>query len=146
MTQHRANPVCASCHAKMDPIGLALENFDLVGRWRAFDESAAPIDASGTMPNGTAFNGPAELRQALLANAEQFVTTATEKLLTYALGRGLEYYDGPAVRAIVRAAAGNDNRFVSSLILGVVKSRPFQLRRSASPQSAAVQAAGRLQP
>ena len=146
MTQHRANPVCASCHAKMDPLGLALENFDLVGRWRTFDESATAIDASGIMPNGTAFNGPAELRQALLANAEQFVTTATEKLLTYALGRGVEYYDGPAVRAIVRDAAGNDNRFASSLILGVVKSRPFQMRRAAATRPEAGQVAGRLRP
>ena len=146
MTQHCANPVCASCHAKMDPLGLVLENFDLVGRWRKFDESATAIDASGIMPNGTAFNGPAELRQALLANAEQFVTTATEKLLTYALGRGVEYYDGPAVRAIVRDAAGNDNRFASSFILGVVKSRPFQMRRAAATRPEAGQVAGRLRP
>ena len=144
MAQHRANPACASCHARMDPLGLALENFDLVGRWRTFDESGNAIDASGTMPNGTHFSGPAELRTALLEHPDRFVTAVAEKLLTYALGRGLEHYDGPAVRAIVRDAARHDNRFASSLILGVVKSRPFQMRRAA-PQAVA-HAEGRPRP
>jgi hypothetical protein len=138
MAQHRANPVCASCHAKMDPLGFALENFDLVGRWRTLDESATRIDASGVMPNGTKFNGPVQFRQALLEHAEQFVTTATDKLLMYALGRGVEYYDAPAVRAIVREASRNNYRFASSLILGVVKSPPFQMRTSAVAPLAAV--------
>ena len=89
----------------MDPLGFALENFDAVGRWRTLGESSEPIDASGVLPDGTKFDGPAGLRQALLAQSDQFVTTLTEKLLTYALGRGVEYYDAPAVRAIVRDAA-----------------------------------------
>jgi mono/diheme cytochrome c family protein len=126
MEQHRRNPVCASCHAMMDPLGLALENFDAVGRWRTLGESAAPIDASGSLPDGTRFQGPAGLREALL-QSDRFVPTVTEKLLTYALGRGLEYYDAPAVRAIVRNAARDEYRF-SSLILGVVQSAPFRMR------------------
>jgi hypothetical protein len=131
MTQHRANPACASCHSMMDPPGFALENFDFVGRWRRRDESAAVIDSSGTLPDGTTFDGVAGLRQALVSRPDQFVTTMTEKLLIYALGRGTEYYDLPTVRAIVRDAAANDYRF-SSLILGVVKSLPFQQRKSPS--------------
>jgi hypothetical protein len=131
MAQHRANPVCASCHAMMDPPGFALENYDFVGRWRTRDESLVPIDGSGTLPDGTSFDGVAGLRQALLQNRDQFVTTMSEKLLTFALGRGAEYYDAPSVREIVRGAAGNDYRF-SSLVLGVVKSLPFQMRRSPS--------------
>jgi mono/diheme cytochrome c family protein len=130
MAEHRKNAVCASCHAMMDPLGFALENFDGVGRWRALDESGAPIDASGAMPDGTRFEGPAGLTQALLGS-DRFVTTLTEKLLTYALGRGLEYYDEPAVRAIVRESAKNDYRF-TSLILGIVQSTPFRMRRSQS--------------
>ncbi len=110
----------------MDPLGFALENFDGVGKWRTLDESGAPIDASGAMPDGTKFDGPSGLAQALLAS-DRFVTTLTEKMLTYALGRGLEYYDAPAVRAIVRESAKNDYRF-TSLILGVVQSTPFQMR------------------
>ena len=110
----------------MDPLGFALENFDGVGKWRTLDESGAPIDASGAMPDGTKFEGAAGLAQALLGS-DRFVTTLTEKLLTYALGRGLEYYDAPAVRAIVRESAKNDYRF-SSLIVGVVQSTPFQMR------------------
>jgi mono/diheme cytochrome c family protein len=126
MAQHRANPVCASCHAMMDPLGLSLENFDGVGKWRTLGESGTPVDASGVFPDGTKFNGPAGLRQALV-QSDRFVTTLTEKLLTYALGRGLEYYDGPAVRAIVRGAAAKDYQF-SSFILGVVQSTPFRMR------------------
>jgi len=135
MAEHRKNAVCASCHAMMDPLGFALENFDGVGRWRALDESGAPIDASGAMPDGTKFEGPAGLTKALLGS-DRFVTTLTEKILTYALGRGLEYYDAPTVRAIVRESAKNDYRF-TSLISGVVQSTPFQTRMSQrSTQSA----------
>ena len=127
MEQHRANPVCASCHRMMDPLGLALENFDAVGRWRAHMPGGTAIDASGSMPDGTAFDGPADLRGLLVRKPEQFATVVTEKLLTYALGRGVEYYDAPAVREITRAAAANDYG-LASLIVGVVKSTPFQMR------------------
>ena len=132
MVAHRANPACAGCHAMMDPIGLSLENFDAVGRFRTLAESGGPIDASGGLPDGTRFTGAAGLREALLARREQFVTTLTEKLLTYALGRGVEYYDQPAVRAIVRDAARRDYRFASALVAGVVRSTPFQMRRTRS--------------
>jgi len=127
MERHRANPACASCHAQMDPLGFALENFDAVGRWRARGESNEPIDASGVLPDGTAFEGPTGMRHALLRNRERFVATVAEKLLTYALGRNLESYDMPAVRAIVRGAGADDHRF-SSLVLGIVQSTPFQMR------------------
>jgi hypothetical protein len=130
MAQHRANPVCASCHAIMEPIGLSLENLDAVGKSRTLGESSEPIDASGSLPDGTTFVGAAGLKQALLTQSEQVVTTITEKLLTYALGRGLEYYDAPTVRAIVREARGQDSRFTTGLIMGVVKSAPFQMRNS----------------
>jgi hypothetical protein len=129
MAQHRASPACASCHAMMDPLGFSLENFDAVGRWRTISESGAPIDASGKLPNGTAFEGPGGLRSSLL-QSDRFVSTLTEKMLTYALGRGVEYYDAPAVRAIVRDAAKNDYRF-SSLLAGIVQSTPFRMRRTA---------------
>ena len=132
MVQHRANPVCASCHAMMDPLGLALENFDAVGRWRMRSEAFTPIDASGAMLDGTAFDGVDGLREVLLGRSELFVTTLTEKLLTYALGRGLESGDAPAVRRIVRAAAAEDYRF-QRLLMGIVKSLPFQMRRSSGP-------------
>jgi mono/diheme cytochrome c family protein len=133
MQEHRANPVCASCHKLMDPIGFALENFDAIGRWRAADAGAA-IDASGETPDGTKFEGPAGLRQVLLNQREQFVATVTERLLTYALGRGVEYYDAPAIRQIVREAARNDYRW-SALFLGVVKSTPFQMRRASDKEA-----------
>ena len=123
---HRANPVCASCHKIMDPIGFGLENFDLVGAWRERD-GRTPVDASGQLVDGTRVNGPADLRQALLGRSDAFVTTATEKLLTYALGRPVHYDDMPAVRAIVRRGAHNDYRF-SSLVLGVVESASFQMK------------------
>ncbi len=127
MEVHRVNPTCAACHARMDPIGFALENYDAVGQWRATDAGAA-IDASGKLPDGTVFDGPAGLTQLLLTKyRREFVRTATEKLLTYALGRGVEYYDFPAVRAIDRAAAG-DNYRISSWILAVVNSVPFRMR------------------
>jgi mono/diheme cytochrome c family protein len=128
MEQHRANPVCASCHAMMDPLGLSLENFDAVGKWRTLGESSAAIDAKGRAPDGAVFEGPAGLRDMLL-RSDRFVPTLTEKMLTYALGRGLEYTDMPAVRAIVRDAEKNDYR-VSSLIVGIVQSPPFKMRRS----------------
>ena len=131
MEQHRANPVCASCHRLMDPLGLALENFDAIGRWRDRGETRARIDATGELPDGTPFDGPAGLKDALLRHPERFVTTVTEKLMTYALGRGIEYYDAPAVRGIVRGAAEGGYR-LSSLVKGVVRSAPFQMRRSPS--------------
>jgi hypothetical protein len=102
MEQHRANPACAVCHTRMDPLGFALENFDGIGQWRTAEGSTA-IDASGVLPDGTKFNGPVELRKILLSQPEQFATTITQKLLTYALGRGVEYYDLPSVRKIVHA-------------------------------------------
>ena len=130
MEQHRKNPVCASCHARTDPLGFALENFDAIGRWRAIDTATkTPIDSSGTLPDGTTFEGPAELRTLLLSRREDFVMAVTEKLLTYALGRGLEYFDAPAVRRIAQGAALNDYRW-SSIIVGLIKSMPFQMRMS----------------
>jgi hypothetical protein len=128
LEQHRKNAVCASCHAPMDPLGLALENFDATGKWRVRDGDAA-IDASGSLPDGSSFAGPTGVRQLLVSRRERFAATVTEKLLTYALGRGLEYYDAPAVRAIMREAAPNEYRW-SSLVLAIVKSTPFQMRRS----------------
>ena len=129
MVQHRANPVCASCHKLMDPIGLSLEQFDAVGAWRVHGEDGSSIDVSGGLPGGPEYEGVAGLREALLSRPELFVTTVTEKLLTYGLGRGLGYYDAPAVRTITRDAARSDYR-LSSLILGVVESIPFQMRSS----------------
>ncbi|HJN44918.1 MAG: hypothetical protein CL477_07635 [Acidobacteria bacterium] len=131
MEQHRANPVCASCHSKMDPLGFALENFDAVGRWRSLGETNLPIDATGQLPNGEQFEGPAGLRAALLRSPDQFVITITDKLLTYALGRGVEAFDAPTVRAIVREAARDDYRF-STIVTGIVNSTPFQMRKSES--------------
>ncbi len=128
MAEHRSNPACSSCHQLMDPVGFAFENYDAVGRWRT-DEDGAAIDASGGLPDGSRFTGVSGLQQALLSRPEIFAGTFTEKLLTYALGRGVEYYDAPAVRKILREARPKDFRF-SSLILGIVNSRPFQMRRS----------------
>ncbi len=130
MELHRASPACAMCHNRMDPIGFALENFDAVGRWRTTDVGI-PIDASGVTPDGKEFDGPDGLRQALLDRPELLVNGATQKLLTYALGRTLEPYDHPAVRQIEREAASSDYRW-SSIVLGIVKSTPFQMRRSRS--------------
>ncbi len=127
MELHRNQPVCASCHSIMDPIGFSLENFDLVGKWRQLDEKS-PIDVSGELVDGTKLDGPASLRRALLSRSDAFVTVATEKLLTYAVGRATTAYDMPAVRNIVRTAGRNDYRF-SSLVLGVVKSEAFQMRK-----------------
>jgi hypothetical protein len=125
---HRANPVCASCHAQMDPLGLALEPFDAIGGVRTHDGGAA-IDASVTLPDGSSFVGPAGLRDHLRGRQERFVTALTEKLLTYALGRGLEPYDAPSVRRIVRGAAADGYRW-SALMTGIVDSVPFRMRRS----------------
>ncbi len=127
MEQHRANAACAACHARMDPLGFALENFDAIGQWRAAD-AGTPIDASAVLPDGTKFDGPAGLRKVLLSQPEQFAATVAERLLTYALGRGLEHYDAPAIRTIVRDAARDDYRW-SSLILAAVNSMPFQIRK-----------------
>ncbi len=131
LEQHRENPVCAACHAPMDPLGFALEHFDAIGKWRATGEGGDPIDASGVFPDGTEFEGLAGLKAMLLSRDEQFVQTVLEKLATYALGRGLEHYDMPAVRQIMREAAPGGYRW-SDLVLGIVESTPFQLRRSES--------------
>ena len=128
MEAHRANAVCASCHRMMDPIGFALDNFDAIGQWRTA-EGKAPIDPSGVLPDGTQFQGIAELKKILISRPNQIVHTVTEKLLMYALGRGVEYYDQPTIRTIMRQAAPSDYRW-SSLIIGIVKSMPFQMRRS----------------
>jgi hypothetical protein len=129
MIAHHANPACASCHALMEPYGLSMENFDATGRWRTMNENGEPIDASAELIDGTKFDGPAGLRNTLLSGPEQFVLTATDRLLTYALGRGLDYYDMPTVRKIARDAATSNYSF-SSLVLGVVNSVPFQMRRA----------------
>ena len=126
MAEHRASPVCASCHKVMDPIGFALENFDTVGAWRT-EDAGVPIDASGQLADGTKIDGVVTLRQALLQHPEVFVRTMTEKLMIYALGRGLDDHDMPAVRAVMREAAPRDYRF-SSLVLGIARSLPFQMR------------------
>ena len=135
MEQHRAKPSCNSCHGVMDPLGFALENFDAVGAWRATDVWAGtPIDASSRLVDGTPIGGPVDLRKAILRRPEQFVQTMTEKLMTYALGRSVEYYDMPAVRKIVRDAAAENYRF-SAIVKGIVRSQPFQMRRL--PEAAA---------
>ena len=132
MEKHRADPTCSSCHARMDPIGFALENYDAIGRWRDKD-AGSPIDATGKLPDGTEFAGPAGLRKLLLTSyRDDFVAAITEKLLTYALGRGLEYYDRPVVRSITRQAA-RDNYRLSAVIMAIVESTPFQMRRAPDP-------------
>jgi len=131
MEQHRDNPACSACHSMIDPPGFALEHFDAIGRWRDVDVSFNAIDASGVLPDGRTFEGVAELRTALTDRPQQFVTTVTEKLMTYGLGRGLDYYDMPTLRRIVREAAVDDYRF-HTLILGIVTSDPFLMRRSQS--------------
>ena len=130
LEQHRANAVCASCHSRMDPLGFSLENFDALGQWRTVD-GETPINATGVLLDGTRVSGPADLRRALVAQQEQFVRAVTGKLLTYAVGREMEYYDAPAIRSIVRAAAADDYHW-SSTILAMVKSIPFQMRRARS--------------
>ena len=135
MEQHRANPACASCHARMDPLGFALDNFDPLGGWRT-SEANSPVDASGVLPDGTRFQGPVELRKILMSRKEQFVTTVTESLLTYALGREVEYYDQPAIRKIVREAGSSGYRW-SSVVLGIVGSTPFRMRKGMEPAAVA---------
>jgi mono/diheme cytochrome c family protein len=136
METHRKNPVCANCHRLFDPIGLAMENFDAVGRWRARDGGSlgAAIDASGELVDGTKVDGVVSLRRALLRQPELFVGTVTEKLMTYALGRGVAADDMPAVRGIIRDAAGRDYR-LSAIVLGIVRSTPFTMRTKASPEA-----------
>jgi hypothetical protein len=137
MAEHRKNPVCAACHSMIDPLGFALENFDAVGRYRAVDEETyTAVDTSGRLPSGQTFTGLTAFRDELVAHPEAFAKTLTEKLLTYALGRGVEYYDMPAIRQIVRDSAGSDYR-VSSLILGIVKSAPFEWRRTPARETVA---------
>ncbi len=133
MEQHRANPVCASCHRIMDPLGFALENYDAIGKWRTVDSSSdSAIDSSGALPDGTPFEGPIGLREVLRTNRQQaFVLTVIEKLLTFALGRGVDYHDAPVMRAIMQHTAPDDFR-LSSLIMAIVKSAPFQMRRAPS--------------
>ena len=127
MEQHRANAVCATCHSRIDPMGFPLENFDATGRWRK-DDMGAPIDPVSTLPDGTKVAGAGALRSYLLENRGEFVRTLTEKLFTFALGRGPEYYDAPTIRQLVREAEATDYRW-NSVILGIVKSAPFQMRR-----------------
>ena len=129
MVQHRSRPECASCHRLMDPAGLSMENFDAIGRWRTRTESGSAVDAAGGLPDGSEFTGMSGLRAALLRKPELFAATLTEKLMTYGLGRGIEYTDAPSVRAIVRNAQAQDYRF-SSLVVGIVRSDPFQMRMS----------------
>jgi hypothetical protein len=129
LAAHRKNPVCANCHSTIDPAGFALENFDAVGRWRDQDGDIGPVDMSGGLPGVGELKGVTGLEEGLLRRPELFAGTLTEKLLTFALGRGVEYYDAPAVRQVLREAQPDGYRF-SSLILGIVKSVPFQMRRS----------------
>ncbi len=126
LAQHRADPNCASCHDRMDPVGFSLENYDAIGRWREL-EAGQSVDASGSLPDGSGFVGVEGLEQALLKRPELFVTALVEKLLTYALGRGVDHRDAPAVRRIVRDARADDYRF-SALVLGIANSPPFQMR------------------
>ena len=131
LQRHRESPACSVCHAPMDPLGLALENYDGIGSWRTTGEAGLPIDASGNLPDGTNFHGPNGLRTLLLDRRHRFVGTVTEKLLSYALGRGPEFYDRTTVRAITRESASGNYRW-SDIIVGIVKSTPFRMRRSAS--------------
>ena len=130
MEMHHANPVCASCHSIFEPIGLTLENFDATGAWRTLD-GASPIDARGVLTDGTKINGVADLRALLVRRSDQFERVVTERILTYALGRGVEYQDMPTVRAIVRESAPRNYKF-SALVLGIVKSPAFQMNMKAA--------------
>ena len=129
LAQHRSNPVCATCHRTIDPVGFALENFDALGRWREQEGDNGSINVSGGLPGVGELAGVDGLEAGLLGQSDLFVARLTEKLLTFALGRGVEYFDAPAIRTIVRDAEADDYRF-SSLILGIVKSVPFQMRNS----------------
>jgi len=133
MEQHRNNPVCASCHSRMDPLGFALEHYDAIGAWRETD-TGAEINSTITL-DGATVDSPAAFRQALLGRGDQFVSTVAEKLLTYALGRGVEFADAPSVRRLVRDLAGHDDRW-STLIVGIVTSSPFEMRRVPVPAGA----------
>jgi len=133
---HRKNPVCASCHRVIDPVGFALENFDSVGNWRNTGPDGAPLDVAGTLADGSKVNGPAALREAILSRPDAFVTVVTERMLTYALGRGLEPDDMPVVRRIVKKAAQNDYR-LSSIVMGIVESAPFRMRTKLEPAEVA---------
>jgi hypothetical protein len=134
LVQHRQNPSCNGCHSVIDPLGFALENFDVIGGWRTVDESGKPVDASGATASGAKVEGLSGLRALLLEQPEQFPRTVTEKLLSYAIGRRLEYCDRPAVRQIVREAAAHEYRW-SSIILGIVKSPPFLMGRPTRPRT-----------
>jgi hypothetical protein len=129
LEEHRKNPVCASCHSVIDPLGFALEHYDAIGRFRETEEGGQVVDASAAMPDGVAFDGLAGMREVMVSRETDFANTVVDRLLTYALGRGLEYYDGPVIRQIIREAEANDYRW-SSLILGITNSRPFQMKRS----------------
>jgi hypothetical protein len=146
METHRANPTCNACHGVMDPLGFSLENFDTIGAYRSMDRlTRTKIDTSGKLVDGTAVNGPSDLRNALLKHPEQFVQTFTEKLMTYALGRGIEYFDMPTVRRIVREAQNGDYKF-SSIVMGIVKSPAFQsnvVEPTKAEQPAPTQVAGK---
>ncbi|MBV8845076.1 MAG: DUF1585 domain-containing protein, partial [Bryobacterales bacterium] len=147
METHRANPTCNACHGIMDPLGFSLENFDTIGTYRSMDRfTRTKIDTSGKLVDGTPVSGPVDLRNALLKHPEQFAQTMTEKMMTYALGRGVEYYDMPAVRKVVRDASVQNFRF-SSLVLGIVNSTPFEMKMSGpgSKPAAATVAALRTQ-
>ena len=142
LAEHRANPTCSGCHKLMDPVGFALENYDAVGRWRTVD-AGEPIDASGSLFDGSEFRGVGGLQKAILAHPEFFVTTLSEKLLTFATGRGAEHYDAPAIRKIVRDARADEYRF-SSIVMGIVNSMPFRMRSAAARGIGAPQAARRM--
>jgi hypothetical protein len=129
---HRSNPTCASCHRIIDPAGFALENFNSVGQWRDSGEGGAPIDAAGVLADGSKVDGPGALRNVLLSRPDAFVTTLTERIITYALGRGVEPSDMPVIRGIVKRAAADNYRF-SSIIMGIVESAPFQMRTKLEP-------------
>ena len=139
---HRKNPACASCHRVIDPVGFALENFDSVGKWRNAGADGAPLDTSGTLADGTKVNGPAALREAILSRPDAFATVVTEKMLTYALGRGLEPDDMPVVRRIEKKAAQNDYR-LSSIVMGIIESAPFQMRTKLEPAESVKGLAGK---
>jgi hypothetical protein len=138
LEEHRKNPVCASCHKMMDPIGFSLENFDAVGAWRTKD-SGFPVDASGKMFDGAKLDGPVSLRQAILSHSDAFMGTFAQNLLAYALGRVVDYHDMPGVRAIEKDAAKDDNRF-SAFVLSIVRSAPFQMRRAEEVESSTEEA------
>jgi len=136
MEKHRENAICASCHSRMDPLGFGLENFDAIGAWRTQD-GKFPIDATGSLPDGRTFEGPQGLKKILNDSREAFAQCLTEKLLTYALGRGLERYDRPTVNTIVTRLNGSDARF-TGLVLEIVNSLPFQMRGSSRTESSGV--------